>query len=99
MSTHHKTLPRHRILGEAAELVKQVARHQQPIVLQTSDGSQAILAPFDPEQTYFWTPEWQAAEHEVDAHLSRGEYEECTTIEDFIASLKEAPDQTDTKTP
>lgn len=89
------TLTRHYIRGEAATLVQQVAYEHRVILLQTDDGSQAILVPFDPEQAYFWTPERQAAEREVDAQLLVGDYEDFATMEDFIASLKETPEQAD----
>lgn len=96
-SRQPNTLTRHYIRGEAATLVRQVAYDHRPILLQTDEGSQAILVPFDPEQAYFWTPEWQAAEREVDAQLSAGDYEDFATMEDLIASLKETPDQADTE--
>ncbi len=89
------TLVRHDIRGEVAMLVQRVAYDHRPILLQTDEGSQAILVPFDPEQAYFWTPEWQAAEREVDAQLLAGDYKDFATMEDFIASLKETPDQTE----
>lgn len=41
----------------------------------------------DPDQTYFWTPEWQAAEKEADEDIATGRVKEFATGEEFIASL------------
>ncbi|MEA3308126.1 MAG: hypothetical protein U9Q70_01260 [Chloroflexota bacterium] len=98
ISGQSNILIRHRIQGEVATLVQRAAYDHRLILLQTDDGSQAVLVPFDPEQIYFWTPEWQAAEREVDAQLLAGDYEDFATMEDFIASLKETPEQTDAGT-
>ena len=92
-SGQSNVLTRHHIRGKVATLVQRAAYDHRPILLQTNDGSQAILVPFDPEQAYFWTPEWQAAEREVDAQLLADDYEDFATMEDFIASLKEMPER------
>lgn len=41
----------------------------------------------DPEQWWFWTDEWQAAEKQADIDLANGDYEEFDNIDDFINSL------------
>ncbi len=41
----------------------------------------------DPDQAWFWTPEWQAGEREVDEYLARGEVEEFDDMESFLDSL------------
>lgn len=38
-------------------------------------------------QAWFWTPEWQAAEREVDADLAVGRYGTFDTMDEFLASL------------
>lgn len=43
----------------------------------------------DPDQAWFWTPEWQAGEREADEELRRGEYEEFDSIGGFIEWLDE----------
>ena len=88
------TLTRHTIHGEAEALVQQVAYEHRPVLLQTGEGVQAMLVPFDTEQACFWAPEWQAAERQVDQQLSAGDYQDFDTMEDFIASRKESPDPT-----
>jgi hypothetical protein len=42
----------------------------------------------DPDQTWFWTPEWQAAEREVDEAIARGELGTIyMSDEEFLAAL------------
>lgn len=41
------------------------------------------------DQAWFWTPEWQAKEAEVDAALARGEITTSETVEEFQAHLVE----------
>jgi hypothetical protein len=39
------------------------------------------------EQGYFWTPEWQADEQEIDDQLSHGEYETFDSMDDMLTFL------------
>jgi hypothetical protein len=41
----------------------------------------------DPEQLWFWTPEWQAGEREVDRELQAGLYEDFDSMDEFLATL------------
>ena len=41
----------------------------------------------DPQQLWFWTPEWQADERRVDEELRAGLYEEFDNIDEFVATL------------
>ena len=45
------------------------------------------LVRIDPNQAWFWSEEWQAAERQVDTELASGDYEEFDNIDDLIASL------------
>lgn len=45
------------------------------------------LVEIDPEQTWFWTAEWQADEMRVEEELASSEYEDFDSIDDFLASL------------
>jgi len=45
------------------------------------------LVEINPEQAWFWSPEWIAEEMVVDEELRLGEYEEFDNIDDFIDSL------------
>lgn len=49
----------------------------------------SYLADRDPDQAWFWTPEWQAGERQTDEDLRTGNYEDFDTMDDFITSLKE----------
>lgn len=46
----------------------------------------ASLVPKD--QRWFWTPEWQAKEREVDEALARGEYKVADSVDDLLKELK-----------
>ncbi len=48
-----------------------------------------IPAKFVPkDQLWFWTPEWQAKEREVDEALARGEFKEAKSADELIRELK-----------
>lgn len=55
------------------------------IEMLAHDLSQA--ADRDPNQAWFWTPEWQAKESEADDDLREGRYDDYDTADDFINSL------------
>ena len=40
-------------------------------------------------QDWYWTPEWQVAEREVEDDLAAGRYEEFDTMDDFLVGLRE----------
>jgi hypothetical protein len=42
----------------------------------------------DPEQAWFWTPEWQARIRAAEEDIREGRYEEFATMDDFISSLE-----------
>ncbi len=46
----------------------------------------------DPDQAWFWTEEWQAAERRVDEDLAAGRYKDFATMDDFIADLMKDDD-------
>jgi hypothetical protein len=41
------------------------------------------------DQTWFWTPEWQAGEREADADVAAGRVEHFEDGEAFVASLRD----------
>ncbi len=60
------------------------------------DGAAVLLrgiikGPIDPDQAWFWTPEWQAREREADAELSEGSGVVYRGTEEFISHLKSVP--------
>ena len=58
------------------------------------DGAAVLLGSIathriDPDQAWFWTPEWLAGEREIDAARARGETGEVFDSEDaFLAALE-----------
>lgn len=46
----------------------------------------ASLIPKD--QLWYWTPEWQAKEREVDEALARGEIKEANSVDELLKQLK-----------
>lgn len=47
-----------------------------------------IRGPIDPDQAWFWTPEWQAKEREADADIAAGRGVFFGSDEEFIAHLE-----------
>ena len=45
------------------------------------------IQPTDPDQAWFWTPEWQAGEREAADELARGEVETFDDGEEFLRDL------------
>lgn len=39
----------------------------------------------DPDQAYYWTPEWQAGEREAEADLTAGRYRVFESMAEAIA--------------
>lgn len=39
------------------------------------------------DQAWFWSPEWQAAEREIDEDLAAGRFETFDTVEAFLTGL------------
>lgn len=54
---------------------------------EISRSSEQLRRPIPDDQAWFWTPEWQAGEREVDTALQQGEFEEFETVEDALAAL------------
>lgn len=40
------------------------------------------------DQLWFWTPEWQAKEREVDEALAQGDFKEAKSVEELLKKLK-----------
>lgn len=41
------------------------------------------------DQAWFWTPEWQAGERQVDENYAAGRFEQHENVEEFVAALEE----------
>lgn len=44
-----------------------------------------------PDQAWYWTPEWQAGEREVDDDLAAGRVSVSASDEEFLAALRDIP--------
>ncbi len=40
------------------------------------------------DQLWYWTPEWQKKEQEVDEALARGDFKEAESVEELLKELK-----------
>jgi hypothetical protein len=54
-----------------------------------------IKGPIDPDQAWFWTPEWQAGEREADADIAAGRGILYDSDEEFLAALEERSGSSD----
>ena len=43
----------------------------------------------DPEQSWYWTDEWQAGERRVDEYIRNGDYDTFDTMEEFLRTLRD----------
>lgn len=57
--------------------------------IQRIDYIHALIAAdaIDPDQAYFWTDEWQAAEREADEDIAAGRVKAFDTMDEFLADL------------
>jgi bifunctional DNA-binding transcriptional regulator/antitoxin component of YhaV-PrlF toxin-antitoxin module len=51
-------------------------------------GRKLDLVPIPGDQLWFWTPEWQKKEREVDEDISQGRVKETASINELIRDLK-----------
>jgi hypothetical protein len=62
---------------------------------ETAVGGAAVLlrgiidGRIDPDQSWFWTPEWQRKEHEAEADRSARSADRFDSDEQFLAALDE----------
>lgn len=52
------------------------------------EGGRLIVHEIDPDQAWFWTPEWQEGEREADADLAAGQGSIYYSDEEFLAALE-----------
>lgn len=85
----------HELPPESGELVLTsddvaAVEHDGEIVILTRDGRPvAKVHAIDPDQAWFWTPEWQAKEREVDEDTAAGIPDRVfDSGEEFLAYLE-----------
>ena len=84
-------------LGPAGELtipadIREAARLRagdRLAVVVTERG--VLLRAIDPDQAWFWTPEWQGGEREADAQIAAGDVLRFNSAEDLFAYLDSVP--------
>lgn len=74
-------LRRRHHLDEPGAQVKVVERDDGVIELHPH-----VAIPAD--QAWFWTPEWQAGEREVDEQVARGEIHTAKSIDEFVEEMQ-----------
>ena len=50
-------------------------------------------AEHDPDQAWYWTPEWQEAEREAEEEIKSGQVDKYETGEDFLKTLQDIIDE------
>ena len=50
-------------------------------------------AEHDPDQAWYWTPEWQEAECAAEEEIKSGQVEKYETGEDFLTTLQDIIDE------
>jgi AbrB family looped-hinge helix DNA binding protein len=77
-----------------SELRRQVGIEEGDLIELEAVGDHLILVPkklIDKSQAYFWTPEWQSAEHEAQADIDAGRVKEFASIDELLAELHSGP--------
>lgn len=59
------------------------------LLLNSLTSSLEWFQPRDSSQDWFWTPEWQAGEIEVDTEIASGKFERFESGEAFLQALRE----------
>lgn len=60
------------------------------VVLRVTEEG-VLLHAIDPDQAWFWTPEWQEGEREADAQISSGDLVRFDSDEEFLNYLDSIP--------
>jgi len=85
----HELPPEPGELVLTSEEVAAVERDGQIVILTRGGRPVAKVHAIDPDQAWFWTPDWQAKEREVDEERATGiPDQEFDSGEDFLAYLE-----------
>ncbi len=85
----HELAPESGELVLASEEIAAVEREGDIVILTRGDRPVAKVHAIDPDQAWFWTPDWQAREREVDEERAAGiPNREFDSGEDFLAYLQ-----------
>jgi len=79
----------HGLIDRLPEDVVRRIEQGVPVTLVVSrENGRLEMREIDPEQAWFWTPEWQEGEREADAELAAGEGTIYYSDEEFLAALE-----------
>jgi len=79
----------YRLVDSLPEDVLRRIENGGPVTLVvTKENGQLQLGEIDPEQAWFWTPEWQAGEREADEDIAAGRVTRSYSDEEFLAALE-----------
>lgn len=82
----------HRLIDSLSDDVVERIEAGEPVTVVTIEGNGGLeLREIDPEQAWFWTPEWQAGEREADAEIEAGLGTVYEDTEQFLAHLDRVP--------
>lgn len=77
---------------EIPDDIRQAAQLSEGEELEAEITAVGILLrtaqPLDPDQAWFWTPEWQAGEREADEDIKAGRGRIFYSDEEFLAALE-----------
>jgi hypothetical protein len=56
-------------------------------VIRRDDENHKVEIEIDPDQAWFWTPEWQAGEEEASEDIAAGRVKRYYSSEEFLAAF------------
>jgi len=82
----------HSLIDTLPEDVVRRVENGDPVTLVVRrERGRLEMREIDPEQAWFWTPEWQKGEQEADAELADGAGVVYRSTDEFISHLKSVP--------
>jgi AbrB family looped-hinge helix DNA binding protein len=81
-----------------ASVRQEIGLKEGDIVLVEARDGEIILRPqevIDRSQVWYWSEAWQQAEQEAEADIAAGRTRSFETVDELIASLHQAVDDTD----
>lgn len=70
------------------DVVRRVEQGIPVTLVVTTERGRLEMREIDPEQAWFWTPEWQEGEREADEDIAAGRVTRSDSDEQFLAALE-----------
>jgi hypothetical protein len=70
------------------DVVSRIEKGGPVTLVVTRERGRLTLHEIDPEQAWFWTPEWQEGEREADEDIVAGRTTRYDSDEEFLAALE-----------